>query len=354
MKYTNQGKMDLYKKVVRDYIELIQLYIDMIHAGTLPCKARLTTTKCPILNDVVNANWRSDCYSAASQMYRTELSLSKKRPDKHFSKPVVKQHTAYLDHHLWNIQKSEDGKFDYFVKIVTPYHKSKGRYITFNVPIKFHRVNKYLIEDGFELNKSTMQLSDKNCIKLFWQKEEQEKTTSTKAVAFDCGYNKLIACSDGCVYGEELKSVYEKISRKKRGSKASKRAQIERNYKTNRAVKDFYEDHKDCGVVIVEDLKYVKHRSKYSKKMNNKLQRWKYPMVRDKLNSLSETKGFRVVKVQAAYTSQRCHVCNTVDKSSRVGETYHCKTCGAEMDADINAAINILHLGVYRPQDKES
>lgn len=66
---------------------------------------------------------------------------------------------------------------------------------------------------------------------------------------------------------------------------------------------------------------------------------------------LSETEGFRLIKVNPAYTSQRCHVCNTVDKLSRQGEVYHCKTCGAEMDADINAAINILHLGVYSPQN---
>lgn len=55
-----------------------------------------------------------------------------------------------------------------------------------------------------------------------------------------------------------------------------------------------------------------------------------------------------------AYTSQRCHVCNTVDKSSRQGEVYHCKTCGGTFDADINAAINILRLGVYGPHDKIS
>ena len=37
------------------------------------------------------------------------------------------------------------------------------------------------------------------------------------------------------------------------------------------------------------------------------------------------------------------------------GNKYdYSETCGAEMDADINAAINILHLGVYSPHDKIS
>lgn len=71
----------------------------------------------------------------------------------------------------------------------------------------------------------------------------------------------------------------------------------------------------------------------------------------NKLGRFSEEEGFLLIKVPPAYTSQRCHVCNTVNKSSRQGEVYHCKTCGAEMDADINAAINILHLGVYSPQN---
>lgn len=35
-----------------------------------------------------------------------------------------------------------------------------------------------------------------------------------------------------------------------------------------------------------------------------------------------------------------------------LGKNYHfAEMIGAEMDADINAAINILHLGVYSPQN---
>ena len=116
----------------------------------------------------------------------------------------------------------------------------------------------------------------------------------------------------------------------------------------------YYLEHEDCGQVIIENLKCVKYKSKFSKKFNNKLQRWSYIKVMNKFESLSETEGFQLIKVPPAYTSQRCHVCNTVDKSSRQGEVYHCKTCGGTFDADINAAINILRLGVYGPHDKIS
>ena len=56
-----------------------------------------------------------------------------------------------------------------------------------------------------------------------------------------------------------------------------------------------------------------------------------------------------MIRIPPAYTSQRCSRCGVICKSNRNGETYKC-ACGNTMDADINAAINILHLGEYGPQ----
>ena len=343
----NSGKESLYWRIVSDYTELVQLYIDMIHDKKLPLKTFLSSKQLPILNDIERSSWRAVCYKEASMAYRSVLNLTKDK--KKFTKPVVKAHSINLEYRLWDIQKCEKEDFDYFIKIVSPYKKSEHRYLSFNVPIKFHRVNRLLIEQGFNMNSATMMLTDKGNIKLYWEKEETPKMEG-KPIGVDCGYKKLLACSDGTIYGEELELIYEKIARKKQGSKAFKRALKERDYAINKAVKDFYNGHKDCGLVSCENLKCVKHKSKFSKKFNNKLQRWSYPKVLTKLERLSETEGFRLVKIAPAYTSQRCHVCNTVDKSSRQGEKFHCQTCGEECDADINAAINILRLGVYSPQ----
>ena len=51
--------------------------------------------------------------------------------------------------------------------------------------------------------------------------------------------------------------------------------------------------------------------------------------------------GIRVGFVDARYTSQKCSVCKTIDKTSRKGNRYVCRHCGNEMHADENAAINI-------------
>ena len=101
--------------------------------------------------------------------------------------------------------------------------------------------------------------------------------------------------------------------------------------------------------VIVEDLKNVKHKSKFTKKFNNKLSRWSYPKVLDKLNRVCEESGIDFIRVNPAYTSQTCSACDFKHEDNRHGEMFKCLKCGMSMDADLNASINILHRGVYSP-----
>jgi len=50
----------------------------------------------------------------------------------------------------------------------------------------------------------------------------------------------------------------------------------------------------------------------------------------------------RVVKVRAAYTSQRCSACGEVDRNNRKNQaSFRCMTCGYADNADVNAAKNI-------------
>ena len=108
----------------------------------------------------------------------------------------------------------------------------------------------------------------------------------------------------------------------------------------------------DIKQVVVEALKNVKKNSKgrLRKSFNNKLQRWSYPNVLGKLESVCEVQGIEFTSVNPAYTSQTCSLCGHVDKKSRSGENFKCTRCQMSMDADINASKNILHLGVYSPQ----
>ena len=150
-------------------------------------------------------------------------------------------------------------------------------------------------------------------------------------------------------------SVYNKISRKKQGSKKFKRALIERNELINFYVKQFIELEQP-DEVIIEALKNVKYKSsgKIYNKIMNKLQRWSYDRTFNKLEQLSESKGFTIKKINPAYTSQTCSKCGNICKESRNGEMYECIKCGIIIDADYNAAINILQRGVYGPSSTKT
>ena len=89
-----------------------------------------------------------------------------------------------------------------------------------------------------------------------------------------------------------------------------------------------------------------KSKGKICKKFNNKLQRWAYRDVLGKLAMLCEEAGILFKKIPCQYTSQRCSSCGNICKSNRKGEIYKC-ACGNIMDADKNAALNILHIGAY-------
>ena len=56
-----------------------------------------------------------------------------------------------------------------------------------------------------------------------------------------------------------------------------------------------------------------------------------------------QSRGGQVFKVDPAYTSQRCSRCGVIRKANRQGAMYTCE-CGNIMDADENAAKNILAL----------
>lgn len=58
-------------------------------------------------------------------------------------------------------------------------------------------------------------------------------------------------------------------------------------------------------------------------------------------------KAGALVKVDPAYTSQTCAVCQHVDRGKRKTQAvFQCTACGHTANADHNAAINILARGV--------
>lgn len=112
-----------------------------------------------------------------------------------------------------------------------------------------------------------------------------------------------------------------------------------------------------AATVIAEDLTTrFTSRKKHPKNINRRLAAWTKGVTAEALKSVSERRGSTLVPVNAAYTSQTCHQCGAFGRRS--GDRFHCTRCGVVWQADVNAAINILHragdpdIALHTPQHK--
>jgi len=341
-------------------IRRVQLNIGYANTGKLKRLDEFAIEATRVINYYINTIWKLQNFNSKFVDNKVDTWLSARmqqclgkqaleiiksqRKRKKKTIPIFKGCSFNLDSRFVDIQFNNNS-FDIWIKL-----SSIGNKIILKLPARQHRhLHKY---DTWNLKQSVrLRLSqDKYFIDLFYEKEAPEIKDTGKSKAVDIGYKKLIVSSDGEFLGDE--KIYEKISRKKQGSKAFKKALKERDEKVNIACKQL--DLSNTNVLFVEDLKSVKYRSKgkIRKQFNNKLQRWNYPKVIGKLSMLCEESGILFQRLPPQYTSQRCSLCGDINKTNRKGEFYKC-SCGNVLDADFNAALNILHLGEYGLQAYE-
>ena len=365
------------------YESSLKTYLELIKQGKLSIKQFLSTKDCPECA-IKHSTFKSLVYKNASEIVRSQLANLKQRvfnrykiafvyclknnkfknfTDKHFHelninylkrlKFDLKNISIMLNENLFDIEECNNGEFDIFVRVFTPMFKeSKKRAKTICLPVKHHKHSLKFKDWNRKKSVQLQRINDKYFLNFIYEKEDATKKDNKKKIGIDLGYHKLIADSDGKFYGQELTDVYEKLAKKKRGSKKYQRLLKFKENEVNRLTKKFVHEHVGYDIVC-EDLKNVKHKSSFYKSVNNKLQYWSYRQVIDKLESLSESEGFTLIKVDPSYTSQTCSKCGAVIKSNRDGEHYHC-SCGLEIDADTNAAINILRRGVYCPSSRKT
>jgi IS605 OrfB family transposase len=378
---TNINKLKELDNLFKEYEICLNSYINLIILGTLPLKMKMSSKLLPTLN-IKHSKWKRDIYIKASEIIRSQTKKSNdkrfkryksiykyfldKHPNskfvntkfndlklkniiktKYFTKPDIEKISINLTNEFYDIKNGN--KFDNFIRIKLPFFNEKGtRSLSVNIPLKHHRHSKKMLNNNFKLrnNIQLKKVDDKYYINLIWEREQILKPDG-KSIGIDMGYKKLITLNDGTILGKELYQVYQKISNKVQGSKNFKKSLAQRDNLINYYINLLNVE--GVNKIIIEDLNNVKHESKLSKSVNNKLQRWSYRKTIDKLNSICEVNGIELVKVSPRYTSQACSSCGNIDKKSRNGENYQCLSCGYSEDADINAAINIYNKGVYSP-----
>ncbi|MFT8827447.1 MAG: transposase [Acetobacter syzygii] len=207
-----------------------------------------------------------------------------------------------------------------------------------------------------------------------WEREIEDPVASLlPTVGIDMGVAVFAAMSNGETvapgeFGKKalraLRKAQRAIARKKKGS-ANRRKAVRRvqtlHARVANARKDFLHKistiiAKNHGTVVVEALQ-VRNMSASAKGsveepgrnvrqkagLNRSILDQGWRMFRTLLGYKLADRGGKLVEVPAAYTSQTCSVCGSVDHASRVSQAHFiCTACGHTENADINAAKNIL------------
>jgi len=324
--FANTGKKHLLLSLFDDYKQEVQFFIDYFWKNAVfsgkfvdKCTYSLSSSDLPA----------SLKQKAAQQALQTVKSQRKK---KRKSKPYFNGKSVELDQRFVRISQ-EVNSFDLWFHF-------RGLGFILDVPSKKHKhFNQY---KNWNLKKSIRlrNRDGKLLADLFFEASAPAKKTEGGIIGIDQGYRRLAVTSSRQILGPELPQVIEKITRKQRGSKNYQRALRARDNYIDYHVKQLPID--ELQAVVIEDLKNVKHKSKFSKKVNNKLQYWTYTRFVTRLEELCELNGVRVHKVNPRNTSRQCSVCGYTHEGNRKGDMFLCLKCGHRDGADFNAPKIIL------------
>ena len=204
---------------------------------------------------------------------------------------------------------------------------------------------------------------------LTYVEEAHVLPASDVLVGIDLGVSDRLALSNGKSIGRRvidrdgLAEKQRRLARCKKGSREwGKRKAILSNAHGRDSVRNRNHCHritseiiKDFGRIAVEDLKVRNMTSsakgtvenpgtnvKAKSRLNREIINQTWGMLREQLRYKAEWAGREFVVVSAQHTSQRCSECGVIDPANRREKAYHCRSCGYQGDADVNAARNIL------------
>ena len=97
------------------------------------------------------------------------------------------------------------------------------------------------------------------------------------------------------------------------------------------------------GVIVLEKLKGIRKKIKANKQDRRWIHSWNFAQLQQFIEYKAQSKGIKVVYVDARYSSQKCSRCGYVSRSNRIDQSHFvCKHCGYSLNADLNASRNIV------------
>ena len=255
-----------------------------------------------------------------------------------------------------------------------PRFKSYGRYDSFTYPQTGFKINsnkiflskfgyvKSIIHkniDGFIKTCTVKKEEDKWYVIFAYETEYNETISETdEAIGIDVGLSNFAVFSDETVianprfFKEEEKKIAKLQSRRdKTKSKKLNKAIQKRHSKVKNKRKDFC--HKlsrkivnKYSKIFVEDLN-INSMKEDMKRLSKSINDASWNLFINNLIYKAEDAGRLIKLVNPAYTSQDCSNCSYRVKKKLSERIHNCPNCGLKIDRDLNAAKNILRIGLY-------
>jgi putative transposase len=191
--------------------------------------------------------------------------------------------------------------------------------------------------------------------------ETQHLPTTDSSIGIDVGLHSFAALSDGTVIdnpwffrkeekvlakaqrklSKAAKGTPERAKQRKVVARVHERITFRRNdfsHQESRKIVNNY------GTICVEDL--TVNRMIRNHCIAKSIADAAWSGFFSMLSYKAESAGRKLVKVNPAYTTQDCHRCGHRQKLNLADRIYICPCCGLYIDRDLNAAKNILALGM--------
>ena len=186
-----------------------------------------------------------------------------------------------------------------------------------------------------------------------------ETSKGNGTIGIDMGIKHFATTSDG-LQVEPLNSMRKHEKRLKRQQKKgsnNRRKQIARVRKIHQQIRDARMDFnhkvstaiaKHYGTVVIEDLNIQGMQRNHHIAKSVTDQGW-YQFRQMLTYKMQWRKGELIEIGRFDPSSKMCSKCGNIKHDLKLSDRiYHCNVCGLSIDRDLNAAINILHMGLIK------
>ncbi len=210
-------------------------------------------------------------------------------------------------------------------------------------------------------------------VSLGYEVEREALPKTSQAVGLDMGVRSRIAFSDGSFadrrqpVNDKVATLQRRIARCRRGSGSQRklyrqlarlrhRESVRNRNKCHRITTEIVRNH---DLIAVEGLR-IRDMTRSARGtverpgrnvaakagLNRSITEQSWGIIISQLDYKTQWYGREFVKVDPRHTSQICSSCGVVASENRQYKIYNCGSCGLRIDADTNAALNILRRGL--------